>query len=245
VSETVSSRCSRGRGRRISRDTIVRLLAHASGRCQDPACGLDLWHLVEPDRYLRLAEIAHIIAAAEEGPRANPSATEDELTSEENLIVLCPTTHSMVDAAPDIYTNELLKNWKDAHIARVDELFGVVSYSTRSDARRALEPLLAENRAIWERYGPESSSASHPVSEAYPVWIRLATEKILPNNSKIARLLDANRHLFTEAERGLDLEFAMHADAFAARHLTEEFNPQAPRFPKSLDAVFREDFGHA
>jgi hypothetical protein len=199
-----------------------------------------LWHILEPGRYLRLAEVAHIVAAGKRGPRADPEATDEDLTSESNLIILCPNTHTAVDAAPDVYTTTLLTAWKETHTARVNELFGVASYSTRNDARLAVEPMLAENRSIWQRYGPESDAAGHPNSEAYEIWVRLVAEKILPNNSRIRRTIDANVLLLNTEERATALDFNMHDDAFAARHLTGEFNPEAPRFPNDLNHIFQD-----
>jgi hypothetical protein len=184
--------------------------------------------------------VAHVVAAAPVGPRADPAAVHEDLVAEENLIALCPNTHTAVDSAPDVYSAVILRGWKRDHARRVDEMFGVARFETREQARMFVEPLLAQNREPWRLYGPESESASHPLSEAHEVWLRRVAETVLPNNSRIWRALEANAGLLRADEATLPALFALHAEAFAARHLTGEFDPAAPRFPAGMDRVFAD-----
>ena len=66
-----------------------------------------------------VSDICHIYASSPNGPRGQGSLTEEELKSIDNLILLCPNHHRVVDRQPETYTAELLKQWKEEHEAKV------------------------------------------------------------------------------------------------------------------------------
>ena len=68
-----------------------------------------------------ISDICHIYASSPNGPRGQGSLTEDELKSIDNLILLCPNHHRVVDRQPETYTAELLKQWKEEHEAKVNK----------------------------------------------------------------------------------------------------------------------------
>jgi hypothetical protein len=98
--------------------------------------------------------MAHVFATADDGPRANPELTEAERGRYDNLILLCPTCHTIIDKAPDEYPDAVILWWKQQHGQRIANLFGAVEYSSRIQVREAIEPALAENRLVFEKYGP-------------------------------------------------------------------------------------------
>jgi hypothetical protein len=57
----------------------------------------------------------HIIARNSNGPRGNPSVSEEDLDNYENLILLCRTHHKLVDDQPNTYTVNYLNKVKDDH----------------------------------------------------------------------------------------------------------------------------------
>ena len=63
----------------------------------------------------------HIYAINPGGPRWKEGFTNEELNSPENLILLCPTHHTLVDGQPETYTAEKLKQWKQDHEAKAME----------------------------------------------------------------------------------------------------------------------------
>lgn len=90
-----------------------RLWGSAAGRCTFPTCRLDLAPELPIAGRLALGERAHVIARSPHGPRGTGSyAGEDRY---ENLILLCPTHHRLVDAAPEDHPVELLLRWKQEH----------------------------------------------------------------------------------------------------------------------------------
>ena len=64
-------------------------------------------------------QICHIHALKPGGPRWKEGLSPEERNSPENLIMLCPTHHAVVDGQPEFYTAELLQQWKWDHEAKV------------------------------------------------------------------------------------------------------------------------------
>lgn len=76
----------------ISERTIKILFAKSQNKCANPDCNVVL---VAEETVL--GEICHIRARRKGGPRYDPSLTADQKDSPANLILLCPTCHSLVD----------------------------------------------------------------------------------------------------------------------------------------------------
>ena len=91
-------------------------------QCAFPGCTTPL---VEPGTGQSgpavISDICHIYASSSNGPRGQGGLTEDELNSIDNLILLCPNHHRVVDRQPETYTAELLKQWKEEHEAKVNK----------------------------------------------------------------------------------------------------------------------------
>lgn len=195
-----------------------------------------LWHELSDGSAVRLGEVAHIVAASVDGPRGDATAEESELVAYANLMLLCPTCHTIVDGAPGEYTADTLRRWKAVHESRLTEILGVARYATREQARSQLVRLLEENRVVWERYGPESPDSWKP--ERASTWFTEVKDVILPNNARIQKLLEVNAQLLNFQEKRIVAEFSAHSRALEQRHLAEIVNPDAPRFPDGLNEVF-------
>ncbi len=62
-----------------------------------------------------IGEQAHIVAENDNGPRGKSILNEKERASYRNLILLCPTHHSIIDKAPEDYPIERLHMIKQEH----------------------------------------------------------------------------------------------------------------------------------
>ncbi|MFI5352640.1 MAG: hypothetical protein ACHQZS_06710 [Candidatus Binatales bacterium] len=191
-------------------------------------------------RNLHIAEMAHVFAARNKGPRANVELTEEERGAYENLILLCPTCHTIVDKAPEDFPDDVLAEWKRSHAERVAAAFGAVEYGSRQAARQAIEPALAENRVIFDEYGPENEYKFDPESELAKVWQRKVRSRILPNNRKVLAILDANRRHLRGDEPSTLEEFRQHVDDLEAKHLGEGATAVGRRFPHGMRAILTE-----
>ena len=91
--------------------TVKRLFALSSNRCAFPKCANAI---VDPSGKVT-GRICHIKGRRPGGPRFDPSQSDPERHSFENLLLLCPIHHDVVDADSDSYTVDRLLAMKNAH----------------------------------------------------------------------------------------------------------------------------------
>lgn len=226
--------CSRGR---ISPSAVtkLRLFSESGGYCQNPSCRSSLFVDTGSDA-IHIAEIAHVISAENGGPRAVEAMTPEARAAYDNLLLLCPTCHTIIDKAEASFPDSLIRSWKEDHRNKIADLFGVRIYETRAAVRAAIEPSLRENRTIFENYGPMTMDRFNPESTLPAQWLRKIRDNILPNNRKILAICDANaRHLANEEASVLDL-FRQHVNDFEAKHVAgvEESGMQFPERASDL-----------
>jgi len=96
----------------------TRLFVAAAGRCEFDGCNDNL---VEHPLTLQagnFAEMAHIVAYRRGGPRGEGDRPED-INSLENLMLLCPKCHKLIDDNPAEYPRRLLEQFKRDHEQRI------------------------------------------------------------------------------------------------------------------------------
>lgn len=133
---------------------------------------------------------------------------------------------------------ELLRRWKTEHESRLREILSVPAATTRSQARAQLTKMLAENRAVFEQYGPGSPASAHP--EGATTWLREVQQVILPNNALIAVLLDVNMELLRPEEHRVVADFQLHRRGMEARHTGLDVGVSAPKFPTEVEDLFTD-----
>lgn len=221
-----------------NRVTQQRLFASSAGYCQNPACNAPLFEETDAGA-VHVAELAHVFAANDDGPRARKELSAAERGAFENLIVLCPLCHTKIDKAEADYPAEVLLGWKDSHQAAIQKLFGAVKFATRAEALKAIEPLMLENRSLFGALNPDLPYGENPESEMAEKWQGTMRTRILPNNRRILALLDSNRDLMSEEERLTLEEFRQHVDDLALRHLTEFAPADQRRFPLAMTKMMQ------
>jgi hypothetical protein len=180
--------------------------------------------------------MAHVFAANDKGPRGNSELSEQERGDFDNLILLCPRCHTVIDKAPEIYTDKVVLGWKRTHAERLRSLFGVTAFENRGEARAAIEGLMRENYQIFKDYGPGIEDAKNPESGAADRWRRKVLQKIIPNNRKVLAQLDANARFLSKDELGTVEQFRQHIDDLEARHI-EDYREGASQFPKEMSRI--------
>lgn len=218
--------------------TQRRLFASCAGYCQNPSCSKKLFDEAEGKRFL-IAELAHVFAAQDDGPRPNPELSEEERGAFENLIVLCANCHTMVDKASDAFPDSMMKRWKRGHEQTLLNLFGVQNYDDRASVRDVVEPLLIENHTVFEMYGPHIEEAQNPESGAAEQWKRKVLTIIIPNNRKVLSFVDANRHLLSDNEKVTKERFRQHIDDLEAFHI-EDARQDSSRFPVEMADIYKD-----
>lgn len=68
---------------------------------------------------------AHIIADSPDGPRGDVVLSPQLAQAFENLMLLCPTHHKLVDDNPDRYSVDLLREYKREHEERIEHLTSI------------------------------------------------------------------------------------------------------------------------
>lgn len=223
----------------IATATRLRLFAAASGHCQKPDC-LEPLFPVELGGDKHIAEMAHVIPHGDEGPRHEDRPADDfDADSFENLILLCPTCHTKIDKDPDSFPRNELLDWKERHLARLALRQGIKAYDDRAQVREAITGILAENKAIWEKFAPEEGSEFEydPESEAAQSWSQRMRAVILPNHYRVLAIIEANLGLATDEERKTFAEYQEHVRGLSERHVCGVAG-RAIRFPALMESIF-------
>lgn len=129
------------------------LWGRANNLCAFPGCSQELTiNLDDPESQVLgdagavIGEEAHIRSGRVDGPRYDPNYPRDEIDTYRNLILLCPTHHSMVDK--DFgrgYSIEDLEQMRVDHEAAMR-----ATRSTADEERRRVAERLAASVKVWE-----------------------------------------------------------------------------------------------
>jgi hypothetical protein len=96
--------------------TIKKLFTLSGNICAFPGCNTKMID----DDFMIIAQICHIQGEREGSARYNPDMTEEQRRSFDNLILLCPTHHTTIDANRRKYTTGYLTKIKPDHENRKD-----------------------------------------------------------------------------------------------------------------------------
>jgi len=109
----------------IPHKIVLKLWVRSGGRCQFQGCNKPLWRDEHTQRQMNQAYIAHIIADSPDGPRGDSILSPKLAKDFNNLMLLCPTHHKLVDDNPIIYPTELLQKYKQEHENRIEHLTSI------------------------------------------------------------------------------------------------------------------------
>jgi hypothetical protein len=116
----------------ITQKDIKLLWGRAANRCAFPDCRIELSQdATAAPKSFTLGEQAHIVGEKESAARGKSTLTLDERNSYFNLILLCPTHHTMIDSNESDFPVERLHLMKDTH-----ELWVQESLARSVDARK-------------------------------------------------------------------------------------------------------------
>ena len=102
---------------RPTQTVIKRLFARSGDRCAYPRCTVTL---VQSETVV--GEICHILASSPDGPRYDEHQSPQARHGYDNLILLCPIHHEIVDDDPEAYTKERLRKMKIDHEASTGDI---------------------------------------------------------------------------------------------------------------------------
>lgn len=212
--------CARGKAH-PDQKTKLRLFTDSGGFCQNQECNTRLFP-EEEDKDVHIAEMAHIFAAMDKGPRANPELTEEERGDYNNIILLCANCHTRIDKAPDIYTDKVVTGWKHLHAEKLAAAFGIEKFESRHELKKRVDALFIENKAVHEAVGPDQPYKDNPEAPEAAMWKQRVRATIIPNSNLIIRIFDANADLLSEDEMAAVGEFKVHVTGLIRRHILGE-----------------------
>ena len=107
--------------RNYSQKTLKILFALSGNECAAPGCTVSVViPATDRSKAQILGHICHIYSFAKNGPRGKAGLTEEDINSHENLIVLCPNHHTVVDRQHETYPASTLRKWKETHEGKTD-----------------------------------------------------------------------------------------------------------------------------
>lgn len=225
--------------RNIPADVLRMLLAKSGGYCQNPECYTDLYPLFDKGSIATIREAAHIIAFSGDGPRGERQKSDTGINSYENLMLLCPTCHTKIDKASELYPSDLLYEWKRNHENKISACFHVPTFRSKYELAKELSSLFNQNRVCFETYGPVSRDRDSLLTDSPTMWNHKILSTIIPNNRRILELLRKNYNLLNVVEQKIVEEFALHKEGFEYNHLSGDKNTSVPLFPPQIYTIIQ------
>jgi hypothetical protein len=120
-----SSPIKQVQSRSIRSLTKLMLYVRAGGRCEFD--GHNKYLLEHPLTFLEinLAQVAHIVAFNEGGPRGETAPRPVDVNDIDNLMLLCHDCHKLIDDHPERYSVATLKEYKKKHEERIKHVTGL------------------------------------------------------------------------------------------------------------------------
>ncbi|RYD78617.1 MAG: HNH endonuclease [Verrucomicrobiaceae bacterium] len=191
-----------------------------------------------------LGEMAHIRGDRRGSNRYDASQTKAQRNDYLNLILLCPTHHTRIDKRENeaAYPVGLLLEMKRLHEEAITRRLAAREFRTKAEVANAVLPLLAQNRAAFENFGPHSEAARrNPLGgAALQSWMIERAGTIVPNNRLIASFMNATAEMFSAVEQPILAIFAAHVRSYERWVTGETGYEGVVRFPQAFEHLIME-----
>ena len=228
----------------ITPKSIKLLWANAAGICSWPGCSIRLATGNEEgvDPYT-VGEMAHIKGDQQGSNRHDPLQSQIERDSYSNLVLLCPTHHTIIDKPENEarYSVDALLQMKAIQEESIRRQLTTPEVRSREDVKALVTPYLEENRIVFESLGPSSRIARrNPFSDAHERWEIEKSRTIVPNNRAIAALLRKGSAYFSMAEQRTIASFLRHQQSYEDWVLEGISYESVLRFPADFERLMTE-----
>ena len=194
--------------------TKLKLFGRAAGRCEFSGCNKPIWRNELTLTEGNFGEVAHIIAASEDGPRGNEKSADLQIEFD-NLMLVCQRCHKEIDTNSKDYPADLLREWKWKHEDRIE-----IQTRHPEDIHKSTVLLFSVN--IGERIIPINPevyrNAMFPKFPTDEKGIRIAENNFDGHNNAEAWHVFAGkiqRKIKWYFEEGIDEEKIRHLSVFA------------------------------
>jgi hypothetical protein len=104
-----------------------------------------------------------------------------------------------------------------------------------------LSPLMVENRRIFEDFGPKSGVNAGSVRWDTSLWQRLRREKIVPANTTLHQLINANWEVIPAEYRSVFRKLLSHIDAFEEHTRDPGIDYRDLQFPNEITEIIERN----
>ena len=219
------------------------LWGRAGARCSFDGCKIELIKLSETGTEdAVLGEEAHIIAPKQNRPRGEIPIESSRIDLYENLILLCPTHHTLIDAQPDEYTVDVLHEMKKKHEFWVDS--NLTNTNRAEEFHYIPDPAyenLCDHRLIHIWKYPKAhviccSFGSNPVQILSGIWKASGIEfkRILPSHFS-----QSPEDIMIASEAEPEVEYRCDAEALEVTQFTHD--PRARTLVPFVTTRFEHD----
>ena len=138
--------------------------------------------------------MAHIVADSESGPRGNSPLKSEQRDRYENLILLCPNHHTLIDRDEDAFPVELLHAYKSEHEAWVRDRMGLPD-GTDEAALHLYGRLIDMASELFTRWSELTERAMY----TSPYWLKADVERTRRFREAVLRAPFSQRNRELEA----------------------------------------------
>jgi len=182
--------------------------------------------------------MAHVIARKKNGPRGSEKIDPAVRNKYPNLILLCPNHHDMIDKAPSSFSVDQILQWKKDHEERIKKQNEGQKYLSQKDLFIQIKKILIENKHLHDNFGPNSFVARrNPLSEFAKVWQIRKVATMIPNNTRIINIIEANIDWLSPEEYLVFVKFKHHAIAFENNTYERMDSEGVPLFPSEFNEL--------
>jgi hypothetical protein len=199
--------------RQIPRRDLLQLYVQAGGRCEFDGCNHYLLEHHLTHKAGNYGQAAHIVAFHEKGPRGHILLRPQDINGVDNLMLLCPGCHHLVDENAVQYPVTALREYKRHHEERIRHVTGL-----GPDLKTTIVQLKAKIGDYTVAI--PASQVIEAVSPRYPTDLRGFVIDLTPiDGDDDAFMQTATRTIRQKLERfyapGMDVEQTRHVSLFA------------------------------
>ena len=204
---------------KITRETVplhtrLKLWVKSAGRCEFNGCNEPVWRNNLTLNDGNFADVVHIIAASEDGPRGSEESANQRIKYS-NLMLMCKRCHKEIDDNSETYSAEILREWKWKHEDRIE-----IQTSYPEDIHKSTVLLFLVN--IGDRIVPINPEVyRNAMFPKYPVdekGIRISKDDFDGRSDSEywqAFAGDIQRKIYRYFDEGIDEENIKHLSVFA------------------------------
>lgn len=168
--------------RKYPAKTLKILFGFCGNRCAMPKCTNQI--IADATAFSDeavIGHIAHIYASSDNGPRGKPGLTKTERDAPDNLLLLCPTHHAIVDKQHDSYPASMLIDWKEGRERHyregIKDRINDLGFKELEFAAKSLLAAAATENSDYRNIHPTDKIAKNRLGIASEMLLRMGAAK--------------------------------------------------------------------